>query len=654
MGNNDSRTMFRDQIQYLVNGNVSDNKFDWDILFTTPITLTDVYSMVPDADIESLITNQKELLLELYNHCTSKLEDLLSLFDPKSPKLLFATNSIKLLIRIIPFLNLDGDTMWDHGKRSVKLTELSLKLLFIPGFTLSNKVQNSLNAEWDKADPSKLWEFGLGQNENREVTSSQTWENRSLVLRLILALNSSDLFRVHDRACANFCGLFVSSKANELATQLLYSVLNLVISANPLGYWKLPYSSFFSPESQESAIKNALQLLSLLTYMKFQNFEDVSRLTNAGVPLELLQDNAINEKISQISNQAELQMIYLGLKELIQIKIISQNTYLPGSVKDISYQNELLILFWVLLKNNAHFRVFLAQRPDIYELLPSLVDALKSVDYLVRSVSTYILLFLSTQRTVSCNLFHQFPNLTTDLPLFSGSYSDFLIISLSRYLLNSKLDCYKNLYPYFLMIISNISPFIKSVCPLASNNIVRLLEKYSKKDQLFESEKEHYNLFYILETVNNIISYQWNAAAGLILAILRKKDIVQKVFTLRSRWDDNIETNHQWLNEQWFLNWVEKLPLAVLQGVLNFFVPEVEKFALNNPNVSDESILNFILMNTLVGVIPPPGAIVIRNLEMNAYSEYFEYVHLWAFIYTCSSIHEIVPRNKIKLFVFSQ
>lgn len=654
MGNSDSRTIFRDQIQILVNETITQDRFDfWDMLFSIPITLSDVYSMIPDADIQSLLQNRKENLIHLYEYCLSVLEDILIAVDLKSPKISAASNATKILVRIIPFLYSDPDFMWNSDKRCIKLVKLCLKLLFVPGYTLSDKTQSDISIEWNCVDPSRLWESGLAQAEQSGFTSDQIWNNRQDVLKVLLTLNTYDLYREYSKPCQNFAGLLISSKANELVTQLLYSILNLIISSKPLGSWKLPYSSYFSIESQDHTIQAGLQVLALLTYMKFPNFEDVSCLSRNEIPIEALQDNVITQKTAQISDQIELERMYLGLKELIQIKIISQNTYLPGSVKEISYQSEVLVLFWVLIKHNSHFQQFLAAREDVYELIPAITDALSSPDFLIASVSTYILLFFSTQRAISSSLFRQFPNLSTDLPLFSGSYSDFLIISLSRLVYSSVTVYYKPLYCYFLMIICNLSPYIRSLCPLASNSLVRLLEKYSTKVALFESENSHYLLFYTLEAINNIVGYQWNAAAGLILALIRKKDAVGKIFTLSSRWEDRKSDEPEWRTKEWFSSWVNRLPIATIVGVFNFFIPELEKFSKNNSNVTDEGITNFILMNTVVGIIPPPSNVVIRNLEMNLNSEYFEYVYLWTFIYLRSGYHEIVPKEKIQLFRFA-
>jgi hypothetical protein len=284
-------------------------------------------------------------------------------------------------------------------------------------------------------------------------------------------------------------------------------------------------------------------------------------------------------------------------------------------------------------------------------MLPSVIQSLSSADFYIASISTYILLFLSTQRSISCSFNHAFPNITTDLPLFSGTYGDFLIISLTRYVFLAS-NYYIPLNPYFLMTICNISPFLRSLCPLSCSSLVRLLEKFSTKTQLLESPTSHYLLFYILEAINNLISYQWSAAPGLILALIRKKDIISKAVQIPSRWEENSEFQ-EWKTRTWYEGWSSKLPLGVISGVLSHFIPELERFTKANPNVTDENILNFIGSSTLIGIIPAPASVVIRNLELNSQSEYFEHAYMWTFLYLRSLPYELVPRERIKLFRFA-
>ena len=58
MGNSDSRTLFRDQVQQLVNTHLTADTFDtWSGLFVFPETAEDVLSMFPASDVRMLISD---------------------------------------------------------------------------------------------------------------------------------------------------------------------------------------------------------------------------------------------------------------------------------------------------------------------------------------------------------------------------------------------------------------------------------------------------------------------------------------------------------------------------------------------------------------------------------------------------------------------
>ena len=652
MGNSDSRTIFRDQIQILVNENITQDRFDfWDMLFSIPITHTDVYSMIPDADLENLLSNRRDNLIRLYDFCINILEDLLTSQDIKGSKTTVASNAAKILTRLIPFMGNDDELMWDNDRRALKLVKLIHKLFFLPGFTLNERTAADQSIEYSSVDSNRLWEHGLKKLAPTGATSAAIWSNRYDMIKLLQNLVSLELYREYNKSCVNYAGLFTVSKGNEMASQLIYSILNTVISANPLGNWKLPYSSYFSNEFQEKTIQTSIHVLASLSYINRAQFEDVEKLQKCEIDEESLNSNVFVDKIKEINSENDFNLIFLAIKELIQMRIISQNTYLPGSVREIPYQPEVIVFFWLFIKFNPNFKTYLSTREDIYELFPPLVQFLSSADFYIGSITTYIILHLSTYRVISCSLNNQFPSITTDLPLFSGNYGDFVIISLTRYIFTASSH-YNLLIPYFLMAICNISAYLRTLCPLACSSLVRLLEKFSTKSQIFESATSHYSLFYVIESINNLIEYQWSAAPGLILALVRKRDIIGKVMTLSSKWEESTEVQAEWKTKQWFDGWAQRLPLGVISGVMQFFIPELEKFTKTNPTITDENIMNFIAGSTLIGIIPPPPSIVTRNLELNSQSEYFENAYMWTFVYLRSLPYELVPRDKIKLFRF--
>lgn len=643
MGNNDSRTIFRDQIQSLVSEDIPHDRFEfWDMLFSVSISFADIFTMIPDADIATLWESRRENFIRIIDYCLSILEEVMGLNQISNEKMCAAGNAVKLLTRLAPVLVDESEIMWTEQPRGLKLLEIIMKLMFTSDYCLgkSGKPENEMG---------NIWGNGLGDSRNIEKISGTTWTNRYELLKLLLGLCSKELYYSSDTPSNNLYGIYLVSKANLHCPQLFKSILSVMANFNPMGHWKLPYSSYFNHEFQEKTIQISLQLLSLLTHIDTQESESTKLFENYGIDKTDLTQNFIKSQFARLSEQ-ELSTLYNSFKSLIQIVVISQNTYLPGSVKDINCKQDLVIFFWNLLKNCPQFKKFLESRDDTYELVIPLMQMIESQDFVVTSSACYTLLELSMVRSFGSGLYRAFPSITSDLPLFTGNYSDFMIISYCKLIFQAR-SYYSSLTNYFLMTISNVSPYIRSLTPIAALGLTRLLEKYSIRPWLLETEKNNYCLFYILETLNNIIQYQWSAASTLILNLIRKKEMVHKLFALPEKWEES-KSAENWLNKSWYEAWTQSLPLDTLKGLFAHIIPSLENYTKNNSKATDDDIIEFIKGITLVGLLPPPPRIITRLLEVSQGSENCEKIYLWAYIYLQSLPYPIVPKEKVKIVQF--
>ena len=159
-------------------------------------------------------------------------------------------------------------------------------------------------------------------------------------------------------------------------------------------------------------------------------------------------------------------------------------------------------------------------------------------------------------------------------------------------------------------------------------------------------EKNNYLLFFVLETINNIIQYQWQGAAGLVVGLVRKKDILIKIFQLPERWEDTKEIKEPWKTRDWYNKWTQILPFDVLKCLLSFIIPNLEAFLKTNPKASEDQILEHISQETLVGILPTPTRIQPRILEITRNSDMYENAYMWALIQIKSFPYAIVPKEK--------
>jgi len=126
---------------------------------------------------------------------------------------------------------------------------------------------------------------------------------------------------------------------------------------------------------------------------------------------------------------------------------------------------------------------------------------------------TFLLLVLSSERDFAIQLNKPFvprgKRPYSELPLLSNAnLSDFLVLVFSKVLVDGsdKLD---GLHECLLTIIDNLSPYLKTLSMVATLSLMRLFDKYSRPKFLFSNDRNHRFVFFLLETFNNLIQYQY-------------------------------------------------------------------------------------------------------------------------------------------------
>ena len=90
------------------------------------------------------------------------------------------------------------------------------------------------------------------------------------------------------------------------------------------------------------------------------------------------------------------------------------------------------------------------------------------------------------------------------------------------------------LYDCLLTIIVNISPYIKSLCMVASTKLLHLLEIFSNVSFLLSNPNNYYLVFFLLEVLNNMIQYQFDGNYNLVYTIIRKRNLFFNLLNLQA------------------------------------------------------------------------------------------------------------------------
>jgi hypothetical protein len=118
-----------------------------------------------------------------------------------------------------------------------------------------------------------------------------------------------------------------------------------------------------------------------------------------------------------------------------------------------------------------------------------------------------------------------------DIPVFSGTHADLLIISFHK-LITSTNQRLQPLYDCLLTIIVNISPYLKTLCMVSSTKLLHLLDAFSTPTFLLANANNYYLVFFLLEILNNMIQYQFDGNANLIYTIIRKRQCFFQLLNL--------------------------------------------------------------------------------------------------------------------------
>ncbi len=166
----------------------------------------------------------------------------------------------------------------------------------------------------------------------------------------------------------------MDGSGKQFSLALFYSLLNSSLRYDPIG-WGLPYNHVMSTDYADETTFLSLQLLILLTHGPISNIEGDMKIfaTESQEPekhkkeIEFKQSkNVFLGYLKEINQIDEFKFIFDNIVRLLHNHVLAENTYLPGSTKQIEFQQELLILLWqLLLYNPVNFLIFFSNLTGI-------------------------------------------------------------------------------------------------------------------------------------------------------------------------------------------------------------------------------------------------------------------------------------------------
>lgn len=144
-----------------------------------------------------------------------------------------------------------------------------------------------------------------------------------------------------------------SSAENRHVLPLFTSLLNIVCSYDPVGYG-LPYNYLLVGDTREPLVQTALQVL-------------IVCLDRDSQPASEEMDNFFINYLSRLHREDDFDFMLKGITRLLNNPL--QSSYLPNSIKRISFHQELLVLLWKCCEHNQKFMYYVLKTSDVLEIL---------------------------------------------------------------------------------------------------------------------------------------------------------------------------------------------------------------------------------------------------------------------------------------------
>ncbi|KAK2572080.1 Protein HID1 [Acropora cervicornis] len=719
MGGSDSKLNFRKAVVQLTTKKTAVEATDetfWDQFWSeSSANISDVFTLIPASEIRALRDENPSNLATLCYKCVEKLHNATLTGCSGPSEQLSVLNCVRLLTRFVPYIFEDPDWrgfFWStvpgqdeesfgEGEGEEARPPLAQTLL---GSLAVSIAPDALNAMIYASVLILLFillrkldqEAGVGFASSPPL-NPQFDCNRTELLKLLLTCFSEAMYlppTAENHCRPNKWLSFFSSSGNRHALPIFTSLLNLVCSYDPVGYG-VPYNHLMFADYREPLVEVAAQLLVvLLDHETMQQASAVMNGTDVENPFE------------------DFYFILHGIANLLNNPLIQ--TYLPNSCKKVSFHQELLVLFWKMCDQNKKFLFYVLKSSDVLDILVPILYHLNDArsDHTSRPDAhrSFYIAFIEWRKEFWCNddcwclpgvrLNKPYSvRVPMDIPVFTGTHADFLVIVISPYL--------KSLS----MVAAN--KLLHLLEATEQNLVVELLQAFSTPWFLFSNATNHHLVFFLLEIFNNIIQYQFDGNSHLVYAIIRKRNIFHQLANLptdpatvqkprrriASQGSENggedktpvaaasssgrsmpemsadrdatppstpgsARTEKKAIGRsssvtssgpfvatpEWVQSWKQKLPLQTIMRMLQVLVPQVEKICIDKGLTDESEIIKFLQHGTLVGLLPVPHPILIRKYQANSGTQMWFRTYMWGIIYLRNIDPPIWYDTDVKLF----
>ena len=563
----------------------------------------------------------------------------------------------------------------------VRMVMAVVKAAFVGGFTIDmRQVRGGTPPlHHPNVDPNVLWIAGLCSKNSAIISFNVTmFAHRNIVLRTLISILSTPLYaRSSIAADVLFRDVMLDKTLCPLTSTLVCSLLGTVAAYNPAGL--MPYTSHLISE-QESLVYSCAQLLCLLldsspflavdpaaaaecastvalipherraraastSLVAVPEEDDVDeRRNNTHTSSGTLQENMnLHAAWSFVVDCTveECGYILMGLQRLLCNVVRSKITYLPGSQRCLSQFEPFVILLWRLVDHAPHFpRVFWEGATGLLALAPLAHLALTAIDVTSKSPLLHLVVFIwlklsgSREFILRCNVKFM-EHLAFWLPLSGGTYNDLILLTLSTVMTHKHQV--PTLCESMMIVMCNISPYMTSILPSVCERLMTHLHFYSRVEVLkANTESSSFILSLVVETVANLLQYQYPASAWLLYKLVICPQLSLGLYFDVSEGKLPISPKY-----------AEKLLVKTIRCAVEAALPTVCSLL---PQETSEAVVAALASKTCVGLLPVPHNIITRRYQPKVSTDAWLFSVLWGHIFSNSTPFVLADAAKVTLF----
>ena len=654
MGSSGSRIRFSDLISQFES--ISSDQSEWfSQMFDVHLSVEDVFEImspewirgVRDANPSKLVLLMRKCSETIYKAYDSSMDCPLS----AGPECRAILNSIRIISRIAPFITEEtkegsfNSMLWSSkviptSIENAKPDSVGFTLLgalmrcgFIRGFSIPkdcNQPQSPIDP--NRVDPEIVWGrngglAGVPSNRPRfQSVGREMVEIRIEIIRMALVLLCGPLYQSmgeYKIGIPVFNALLSSGDFLHTANFFVSLILS-VLDYDP-SHYSIPLLNSVDPISEERLASSALTLINVLV-------DPPSRGEDINVFREILsggfseKDEAstlvrcMKSKVVTLASSRKKNGIVLFLFNLLTLS--NRET----TVEEIRIQwgSELVMAMLSLLA------VHVADQAEVG---------------LVHTVS-FVLLKLSSSREFVLDVFKRSFNrkyfTVTGSHIRDTELDDLKRISDVFFLVVLRLLPLTpdSLVELWLTILCNISPLVGGdlTNPTAST-LVSVFDRMSRPSWLLRHPQRYHALAFLIETINNILQYQYESSWVLVYElILRGQKILHHI--------DSCSGQLHVFDEEW----KEAGLLAPVRKLIEHLGPRIEEECADREDeVGFEEVCLLIKRISLVGILPVPRPIIVRQFHMTEQTRLWFTSYLYGVVFISLSAMPIIDWERVKM-----